>query len=99
MYVFEILPLNAGFKDDDENNTFGCLKKGIYMPQSNFAFEFVTEVICQSWPQSSGFLVKVKAEGSSLSRCFYTGTLHSHHFKNRLLVHRATKYNNFSYSL
>ena len=57
-----------GFFDDDENNTFGYFKKGTYMPQSNFTFEFVSEVVCESWPQSSGFLVKVKAEGSSVSR-------------------------------
>ena len=48
----------------EENNTFGCYKKGVYVPQSNFSFEFVAKVICESHPQSSGFLVAVKEEGS-----------------------------------
>lgn len=58
----------AGFFDDNDNNTFGCYKKGVFVPQSNFAFDFVAEVICESCPQSSGFLLKVKKEGSVNSR-------------------------------
>ena len=59
--------LSPGFHDDETNNTFGYYKKGVYMPQSNFLFEFVAEVVCESFPQSSGFLINVKAEGSASS--------------------------------
>ena len=52
---------------NEENNTFGFYKKGEYVPHSNFSFEFVAEVICESHPQTSGFLVAVKDEGSSIS--------------------------------
>ena len=51
----------------EENNTFGFYKKGVFVPQSNFSFEFVAEVICEAHPQTSGFLVAVKEEGSSIS--------------------------------
>lgn len=40
-------------------------KKGEYVPQSNFTFDFVSEVICKSHPQSSWFLLNVKEEGLS----------------------------------
>ena len=56
-----------GFHDDENNNTFGYFKKGVYMPQSNFLFDFLSEVVCESSPQSSGFLIDVKVEGSATS--------------------------------
>ena len=48
-----------------DNNTFGYYKKGIYMPQSNFCFKICAEVVCDVFPQSSGFVINVIAEGSS----------------------------------
>ena len=38
------------------------------MPQSNFLFDFIAEVVCESSPQSSGYLVKVKSEGSAVEK-------------------------------
>ena len=35
------------------------------MPQSNFLFDFIAEVVCESNPQSSGFLMTVKTEGAN----------------------------------
>lgn len=55
-----------GYHDDCDNNTFG--KKGVYMPQSNFLFDFIDEVVCTTSPQNSGFLITVKSEGSNESR-------------------------------
>ncbi len=57
-----------GFHDDCENNTFGYYKKMVYMPQSNFLFDFLSEVVCEASPQSSGYLISVKSEGSSEKR-------------------------------
>ena len=37
----------------------------MYKPQSNFLFDFITEVVCETFPQSSGFLMSVKTEGSN----------------------------------
>ena len=48
--------------------TMACLvsiEKAYNVPQSNFVFEFTTEVVCETYPQSSGFIVKVKEEGAS----------------------------------
>ena len=42
--------------------------KGTYMPQSNFLFDFIAEVVCESNPQSSGFLMTVKTEGANEER-------------------------------
>ena len=55
----------SGFHDNIYNGMFGVYRKGIYVPQSNFVFEFTTEVVCETYPQSSGFIVKVKEEGAS----------------------------------
>ena len=40
---------------------FGVIKKGSYRPASDFSFEFVAEVICDS-PESSGFIMKLRPE-------------------------------------
>lgn len=32
------------------------------MPQVNFFFQFVAEIVCESCPQSSGFLIDVKVQ-------------------------------------
>lgn len=34
----------AAFHDDGEENTFGVLKKGIYIPMSDFRFDLMLEV-------------------------------------------------------
>ena len=46
----------------------GYYKKGAYMPQSNLLFDFTAEVVCESYPQSSGFLMTVKTEGANEER-------------------------------
>lgn len=56
---------NIDFSEDNDAGTFGFLKKGSYKPKSNFTFEFVSEVVCKSYPQSSGFLISVREEGSA----------------------------------
>ena len=38
------------------------------MPQSNFLFNFIAEVVCESNPQSSEFLMTVKTEGANEER-------------------------------
>ena len=58
----------VGYHDDVGNHTFGFFRKGEYVPQSNLSFEFVAEVVCESNPQSSGFLLSVTREGSDCSR-------------------------------
>ena len=50
----------------------GYFKERQYIAQSNFNFEFVAEVMCESTPQSSGFLLSVTREGSDGSRYNYT---------------------------
>ena len=68
MYI--IMPI--GYHDDRSNKTFGYFKERQYIAQSNFNFEFVAEVACESTPQSSGFLLSVTREGSDGSRYNYT---------------------------
>ena len=55
------LELNIGFYDDDENHTFGTLKKKQERPLSNFTFKFVKKIVA-SHSSSTGFLVEVIPE-------------------------------------
>lgn len=55
----------VGFHEDRDKNTFGYFKKNRYIPQSNFIFNFISEVVCEMSPNSSGFLILVKEEGST----------------------------------
>ena len=66
--IINIVFVFIGFHDDSTHNTFGYYKRGVYMPQSNFLFEFITEVISEADPQSSGFLLMVKTEDSDYER-------------------------------
>lgn len=43
-----------------DNGTIGVCIKDVYVPQSNSVFEFVAEVVCETYPQSSGCIVKEK---------------------------------------
>lgn len=54
--------IDMGFHE--ENGTFGTFRKGCYMAQSNFQFVFISEVVCHSHPQTSGFVISVTEEGS-----------------------------------
>lgn len=51
---------NSGFNDDIDNGTIGVCIKDVYVPQSNSVFEFVAEVVCETYPQSFGCIVKEK---------------------------------------
>ena len=55
------------FHDDLKENTFGVCKKGVYMPASDFLFDLVLEVICES-PSSSGYLIRLTPRNSNLTR-------------------------------
>ena len=55
------LELTIGFYDDDENHTFGTLKKKQKRPLSNFTFKFVKKIVA-SHSSSTGFLVEVIPE-------------------------------------
>ena len=52
--------LTIGFYDDDEDHTFGTLKKQ-KRPLSNFTFKFVKKIVA-SHSSSTGFLVEVIPE-------------------------------------
>ena len=43
-----------------DNGTISVCIKGVYVPQSNSVFEFVAEVVCETYRQSSGCIVKEK---------------------------------------
>lgn len=58
--VFFYLCALGLYKDTEKN--FGVMKKGKYRPMSDFQFEFVSEVICCSSPQSSGFVIRLTPE-------------------------------------
>lgn len=55
------------FHDDPKENTFGIMKKGVYLPASGFLFNLVTEVICDV-PSSSGYLINLTPRNSSQTR-------------------------------
>ena len=55
------LELNIRFYDDDENHTFGTLKKKQKRPLSNFTFKLVKKIVA-SHSSSTGFLVEVIPE-------------------------------------
>ena len=66
--IFDIIMLTftAAFNDDMEN-TFGVFKKGTYIPASDFRFDLILQVICET-PLSSGYLVKLTPRNSNLTR-------------------------------
>ena len=48
----------SGLHDDIDNGTISVCIKGVYVPQSNSVFEFVAEVVCETYRQSSGCIVE-----------------------------------------
>ena len=52
------ISIHVVFHDDQKEKTFGIIKKGVYMPASDFIFELVAEVICEV-PSSSGYLINL----------------------------------------
>ena len=62
-----MVTFTAAFHDDMEENTFGVFKKGTYVPASDFRFDLILEVICET-PSSSGYLVKLTPRNSNLTR-------------------------------
>ena len=59
--------LLTDFFDNVSENTFGAMKKGEYLPASDFLFDLVTEVICDV-PSSSGYLVNLTPAHSNVTR-------------------------------
>ena len=58
MFFLSII-VETRFHEDRERNTFGVLVKGRYKAVSNFTFTLRNNVICESRPHLSGYLLEV----------------------------------------
>jgi len=56
----KVIDFFTGFYDDNTNNTFGVVKKGVYRPLSDFNFEYIMKVKANS--TSTGYIIKVTPE-------------------------------------
>ena len=71
--------MSIGYHEDPIKASFGYFKNGKYIPQSNFWFELVAEVVFQTAPQQSGFLLSVKKEFERSDNSRYNYTIQCNH--------------------
>ena len=60
-FTYTMLHCSLGY--NEEELSFGIMKKGVFKPASDFQFHFIAEVICSD-PHSSGFMIQLTPDQS-----------------------------------